>query len=195
MTTTTKLSVENIFIFLISLRTLNHTSPRSWRLYTSPDFPLKPELPWSHLHSETALNRDEKYSNKDSVRLNGQTWLTTYQYTILKIKVLKKVLYSDAIEETVLDHKEPFSQKFSQKPSLPYTFIIWRNVFYQKQPFVKQKGSSDVKGSLWNHLDRKVLLWHHEAPLFLRVYELFIQHVWTVLCTFWQVLCICFRTD
>uniref|UniRef100_A0A672LB78 Kinesin motor domain-containing protein n=1 Tax=Sinocyclocheilus grahami TaxID=75366 RepID=A0A672LB78_SINGR len=33
------------------------------------------------------------------------------------------------------------------------------------------KGSSDVKGSLWNHLDKKVLLWHREAPLFLRVYE------------------------
>ncbi len=32
------------------------------------------------------------------------------------------------------------------------------------------KGSSDVKGSLWNHLDKKVLLWHHEAPLFLRAY-------------------------
>ncbi len=30
--------------------------------------------------------------------------------------------------------------------------------------------SSDVKGSFWNHLDKKVLLWHHEAPLFLRVH-------------------------
>ncbi len=35
---------------------------------------------------------------------------------------------------------------------------------------MKQKGSSDVKGSLWNHSDKKVLLWHREAPLFLRVY-------------------------
>ncbi len=35
---------------------------------------------------------------------------------------------------------------------------------------MKQKGSSDVKGSLWNHLDKKVILWHREAPLFLRVY-------------------------
>ncbi len=35
---------------------------------------------------------------------------------------------------------------------------------------MKQKGSSDVKGSLLNHLDKKVLLWHREAPLFLRVY-------------------------
>ncbi len=41
--------------------------------------------------------------------------------------------------------------------------------WYHKEPFVKQKGSSDVKGSLWNHLDKKCLLWHHEAPLFLRV--------------------------
>ncbi len=34
---------------------------------------------------------------------------------------------------------------------------------------MKQKGSSDVKGSLWNHLDKNVLLWYREAPLFLRV--------------------------
>ncbi len=33
---------------------------------------------------------------------------------------------------------------------------------------MKQKGSSDVKGSLWNHLDKKVLLWHCEAPLFFK---------------------------
>ncbi len=44
-----------------------------------------------------------------------------------------------------LFHKEPFSQ------------VLWN------------KGFSDVKGSLWNHLDKKVLLWHREAPLFLRV--------------------------
>ncbi len=35
-------------------------------------------------------------------------------------------------------------------------------------PFVKQKGSSDVEASLWNHLDKKVLLWHREAPFFLK---------------------------
>ncbi len=33
---------------------------------------------------------------------------------------------------------------------------------------MKQKGSSDVKGSLWNHLDKKVILWHSEAPLFFK---------------------------
>ncbi len=27
--------------------------------------------------------------------------------------------------------------------------------WFHKEPFVKQKGSSDVKGSLWNHLDKK----------------------------------------
>ncbi len=36
---------------------------------------------------------------------------------------------------------------------------------------MKQKGSSDVKGSLWKHLDKKVLLWHREAHLILRVYN------------------------
>ncbi len=38
---------------------------------------------------------------------------------------------------------------------------------------MKQKGSSDVKGSLWNHLDKKVLLWHREAPLFLECWPLY----------------------
>ncbi len=42
---------------------------------------------------------------------------------------------------------------------------------------MKQKGSSDVKGSLWNHLDKKVLLWHREAPLFLRVYMQPFEHL------------------
>ncbi len=31
---------------------------------------------------------------------------------------------------------------------------------------MKQKGSSDVKGYLWKHLDKKVLLWHREALYF-----------------------------
>ncbi len=35
---------------------------------------------------------------------------------------------------------------------------------------MKQKDSSDVKDSLWNHSDKKVIRWHCEAPLFLRVY-------------------------
>ncbi len=38
---------------------------------------------------------------------------------------------------------------------------------------MKQKGSSNVKGPLWNHLDKKVLLWHCLwQPLFLRVYSI-----------------------
>ncbi len=31
---------------------------------------------------------------------------------------------------------------------------------------MKQKCSSDVKGSLWNHLDKHFILWDCEAPLF-----------------------------
>ncbi len=47
---------------------------------------------------------------------------------------------------------------------------FFENVFHHKEPFVKQKDSSDVKGSLWKHLHKKVILWHCEAPLFLRVH-------------------------
>ncbi len=53
-------------------------------------------------------------------------------------------------------HKEPFSQRFFKEPALSYLFIIWRTFFCHKEPFVKQKGSSDDKGSLWNHLDKKM---------------------------------------
>ncbi len=62
---------------------------------------------------------------------------------------------------------KPFSQRFFKKTYLPYLLIIRITFFSHKQPFVKQKCSSDVKGSLWN---KKVILWHREAPLFLRVY-------------------------
>ncbi len=70
-------------------------------------------------------------------------------------------------------HKEPFSQRFFKEPSISYLFIIWRTFFNHKETFVKQKGSSDVKGSLWNHLDKKVILWHREA-LFLIIYAILI---------------------
>ncbi len=64
------------------------------------------------------------------------------EYT-LKNKVALKGSSSDAIEE-----KEPFSQMFFKEPSLSYFLLIWRTFFHHKA-FVKQKGSSDVKGSLW----------------------------------------------
>ncbi len=39
---------------------------------------------------------------------------------------------------------------------------------------MKQKGSSDVKGSLWNHLDKKVLLWHRDHLYFYYFYYYYI---------------------
>ncbi len=44
---------------------------------------------------------------------------------------------------------------FLKEPFLSYLFIILSTFFHHKEPFVKQKGSSDVKGSLWNHLEKK----------------------------------------
>ncbi len=79
-------------------------------------------------------------------------------------------------------HREPFSQRLFKEASLSYLFIIWRTFFHHKGPFVK-KVSSDVKGSLWNHWDKKVLLLHCEASLFLRVYtESFLESFvsWTI---------------
>ncbi len=66
---------------------------------------------------------------------------------------------------------------FFKESSLSYLFIIWRTFFRHKEPFVKQKGYSDVKGSFWNHLgQKKVLLWHRDAHLFLWVYNKIILH-------------------
>ncbi len=104
-------------------------------------------------------------------------------YTLLKIKVLKRFFTAMPQKNHFWFHKEPFSQRFFKEPSLSYLFIIWRTFFRHKEPFVKQKGSSDVKGSLWNYLDKKVLLWHREAPLFLSVYIVsvnkLLQRKWT----------------
>ncbi len=47
--------------------------------------------------------------------------------------------------------------------------MIGRTIVCHKETSVNQKGSSDVKGSLWNHLEKKFTLWNREAPLFLRV--------------------------
>ncbi len=92
--------------------------------------------------------------------------ITHIHTTLLKIKVLQKVLQ-------VMPYKNNFcsTKNHSVKISFLTFFIIWRTFFHHKYNFVKQKDSSDVKVSLWNHLDKKVFLWHREAPLFLRVYR------------------------
>ncbi len=77
--------------------------------------------------------------------------------TLLKIKVLK-MLFKRCHWRTIFGS----TKNHPVKGSLSYLFIIWRTFFHHKEAFVKQKGSSDIKGSLWNHLDNKVLLWHRE---------------------------------
>ncbi len=111
----------------------------------------------------------------------GQNRLVTYT---LKYKGASKDSSSDAIEEPFLVPKKNIQSRFFKEPSLANLSIIWRT-FHYKEPFVKQKGSSDVKGSLWNHLDKKVLLWHREAPLFLRVYLFRWQY--TVIYNIWVI--------
>ncbi len=61
------------------------------------------------------------------------------QHTLKNIS--STILCSDAIEEPFL---VPQSQRLFKEPSLPYPFII----FQHKEPFVKRKASSDVKGSM-----------------------------------------------
>ncbi len=77
-------------------------------------------------------------------------------YTLLKIKVLQKILHSDAIEEPFLVPQRTIKSKVIQTTISILPFIIWRTFFHHTEPFVKQKGSSDVKGFLWNHLDKRL---------------------------------------
>jgi len=84
------------------------------------------------------------------------------------MKVLQKVLQAMPWKNHFWFHKEPFSQSFFKEPSL--AFYNLKNLLSpQRKTFVNEKGSSDVKGSLWNHLHKQVILWHREEPLFLRV--------------------------
>ncbi len=113
-----------------------------------------------HLSTEAISQSDSKLST---------TVKTKELSTLLKIKLLQKNVFERLTIDHFWFHKEPFSQSFFKKTSLPYLFIIWRTFFHHKEPFVKQKGSSHVKGSLRNHLDKNVILWHRETPLFLKV--------------------------
>uniref|UniRef100_A0A673JLE0 Ig-like domain-containing protein n=1 Tax=Sinocyclocheilus rhinocerous TaxID=307959 RepID=A0A673JLE0_9TELE len=99
----------------------------------------------------------EQYPNMRTITVTNSGNPDSHYTCTLKNAV--SVETSDPVYLKYLFH-EPFSQRFFKEPTF----------FHHKEPFVKQKGSSDVKGSLWNHLDKKVLLWHREAPLFLRVY-------------------------
>ncbi len=67
-------------------------------------------------------------------------------------------------------HKEPLSQRFFKEPSRPYLFYNLKNLLSPQITFSETE--SDIRCSLWSHLDKKFILWHREAPLFLRVHRL-----------------------
>ncbi len=74
-------------------------------------------------------------------------------HTLLKIMVLQKVLQ-------VIFGSTKNIQLFKE-PS-PYLFIVWRTFFTTKNLLWNRKVLQMLK-------DKKVFLWHCEAPLFLRV--------------------------
>ncbi len=72
--------------------------------------------------------------------------------------------FKDRVHRNYLKRCDTAFVKLSLKGSLKKTSlsnlcIIWRTFFHNKEPFVKQKCSSDVKGSLWNNLDKKRLFY------------------------------------
>ncbi len=77
---------------------------------------------------------------------------------LLKIKVLGR-FFTEMLEEP-----------FSQRTPLSYNL----KDLLSPQRSCCETGSSDVEGSLWNHLDKKGSM-HHEAPLFLRVFLAFLN--------------------
>ncbi len=78
-----------------------------------------------------------------------------FAVTLLKIKVLYKVLYSDAIEEPFLVPQRAIQSKVLERTIFFLPFYNLKNLLSKQRTFGKWKGSSDVKGSLWNHLDKK----------------------------------------
>ncbi len=79
------------------------------------------------------------------------------QSTLLKNKGASKGSSQQCHNITIFGSANNHSDKGSLKNHLFLTFfIVWRTFFHHKEPFVKLKGSSDVKGSLWKHLDQKV---------------------------------------
>ncbi len=78
---------------------------------------------------------------------------------LLKIKVLKRFFRA-------MPQKNHFGSTKNHlvKGSLKNYFCLtfYCTFFRHKEPLVKQKGSLDVKGSLWNLLDKKgFFIWHH----------------------------------
>ncbi len=67
----------------------------------------------------------------------------------------------NATEEPFLVAQRTYSQRFFKEPSLSYLFQNLKNLLSPQR--------TDVKGSLWNHLLKKVIPRHREEPLFLRV--------------------------
>ncbi len=121
-----------------------------WNYHTSVNYKLSKQ---GHLNKQL---HSEEY---------GKMWYECIP-TLLKIKVLQKVLH----RRTSFGSTKNCWVKGSLKNHLFLTIcLIWRTFFHHKEPFVIQKVFSDVKGCLWNHLDKKVILWNREAPLFLRV--------------------------
>ncbi len=76
--------------------------------------------------------------------------------TLLKMKVLKR-FFTTTIEEPFLSYNEPFSQRFFKKTSVSYFYNL-KNLLSPQRTYCETKCSSDVKVSLWNHLDKKVFL-------------------------------------
>ncbi len=72
---------------------------------------------------------------------------------------------------TIFGSTKNHSVKGSLNNHLCFTFLYFEEPsFTTKNLLWNRKVPSDVKGSLWNHLDKKVLICYREAPLYIYIY-------------------------
>ncbi len=90
--------------------------------------------------------------------------------TLSKIKVLKR--FFRAMPQK---NHEWFNQRFFKEPSLFLNFYNLKNLLSPQRSFCETEVLQMLK-FLMEHLDKNVLLWHHEASLFLRVKGSFKKH-------------------
>ncbi len=79
-------------------------------------------------------------------------------------------------------HKEPFSQGTLKNHSFLPFYNLKNLLSHQITVCENRKVLLMLKVALWHHLDKKVLLWHREAPVFIRA----IIYLWL-----WKHWCVC----
>ncbi len=80
--------------------------------------------------------------------------------------------------DTFLVPQRPIQSKYLYRNISFLSFYNLKNVISPQRRFC-ETGSPDVKGSLWNHLNKTVLLWHRELVFSFTISECFAVIGWS----------------